>query len=227
MAVAPTFRMIDLAGQRFGRLTVVERTPTHVKGKIKWLCKCDCGETRENFTQALRHGVVKSCGCLKREMATTNGESVSRKVSPEYRAWQDMMQRTDNPKNKHYGDYGGRGIETCERWAEFDNFLADMGRRPSAKYSIDRIDNNQGYSPSNCRWATRAEQNRNRRDNRLITYKGETKCIMDWAVEKGLKWSTLGGRLRRGEPIESALNRPLKMCGRRVTNLRKAANAAV
>jgi len=129
-------------------------------------CHCDCG----NFFRAYRHNVesghTKSCGCLKRKgTRTRHGEASGRTMSAEYRVWVDIKQRCTNPRRKGYQYWGGMGVRICERWLNsFENFLADMGRRPSASHSIDRFPNKHGdYEPGNCRWATRSEQSRNRR----------------------------------------------------------------
>lgn len=124
----------------------------------------------------------------------TVGERKSRK--PEYNVWIGMLHRCANPKRYGYYRYGGRGIRVCERWqASFEDFLADMGPRPSPDHSIDRIDNDGHYEPGNCRWATDAEQRRNRSDNRVLCFRGESRCLTDWAAKLGLTDSTIQYRL--------------------------------
>ncbi len=147
-------------------------------------------------------GATRSCGCLRR----THGLIQTR----EYGAWEGLRNRCNNPTNHAYRRYGGRGIKVCERWDSFENFLADMGPSPDGM-SIDRIDNNGPYSPENCKWSTSKEQNRNRRDNRLITYKGQTKCLAEWAESTGISADTLGVRLDKLDwPIECALTKPVR-----------------
>lgn len=154
-------RLIDLTGQRFTRLTVVERAPNNGK-QPAWLCRCDCGEMTTVQGGNLRDGNVQSCGCLRRP----HGHSWDRgEPSGAYVSWKAMIQRTTNPKRRGYENYGGRGIRVCERWLTFENFLADMGDRPDGK-SLDRIDPDGNYELANCRWATRSEQQRNQRRNR-------------------------------------------------------------
>lgn len=190
----------DLTGQRFGRLVALRITKR--KGKRVWLCQCDCGRLATSQTNQLREGRV-SCGCLRWRGVVKHGEARNGAQSPEYQIWHGMRQRCRDEHCPGYPNYGGRGITICERWADFANFLADMGRRPSPKHSIDRIDNDGPYSPDNCRWATWAEQIRNRRSTRLLTAFGRTQCAKDWAVELGLHPSSFDFHLKRGETIES------------------------
>jgi hypothetical protein len=128
--------------------------------------------------------------------------------APIYDVWSGIVGRCLNPKNQAFKDYGGRGITLCDRWRSFDNFYADMGDRPVGM-SLDRIDNNLGYEPDNCRWATRLEQNRNRRSVRLIEMDGERLPMSEWAARYGLKAATLARRLKKGWAPEEAIKTPL------------------
>lgn len=128
--------------------------------------------------------------------------------SMEYRAWMHMKQRCCNPRHKQYPEYGGRGINVCDRWRNFDAFYEDMGDRPSPKHSLDRRNNDLGYSKDNCRWATRTEQNRNHRGNRVLQFNGKIQCIADWADEMSLPASTIQNRLSRNWSIEDTLTTP-------------------
>jgi hypothetical protein len=147
----------------------------------------------------------------KRGHKPTHGNAFKGKVTKEYSAWVGMHGRCFNPKNHKYADYGGRGITVCDRWRySFENFLADMGRKPSLKHSLGRIDNDGNYEPGNCRWETIAQQTRNRRSNRLLTIHGETLCLTDWAKRYGLPPRTVLARVRDyGWTIERALTTPL------------------
>jgi hypothetical protein len=138
-----------------------------------------------------------------------HGEAWRTSRTCEYSIWQAMVQRCTNPNNKGYLKYGGRGIGVCDRWREYENFLADMGRRPSDSHSLDRINNDKGYEPSNCRWATLIEQANNTRTNKHLTFRGRTQTVADWAREIGIKQNTLVGRIRKGWSVEKALTAPI------------------
>lgn len=124
-------------------------------------------------------------------------------TDPEYRSWQQMRQRCRNPKHHAFARYGTLGI--CERWDDYSNFLADMGRRPTLAHTLDRIDNAKGYSPENCRWATKKEQGRNRADNKLIEFRGKRQTVADWADELGISRNAIYIRLAKGWPVDRAL----------------------
>jgi hypothetical protein len=157
---------LDLTGQRFGHLTVLDKAGTTPAGKTIWHCRCSCGNETSVPAGALRTGNTVSCGCYRRELARmrnfAHGHTVERKPSPEYSSWKAMKGRCFDPNDANYRYYGGRGITVCERWLAFPNFLHDMGLRPEGK-TLDRFDNDKDYRPSNCRWATPAQQSRNRR----------------------------------------------------------------
>ena len=184
----------DLSGQRFGRLIALSEAERSPLGRTQWLCRCDCGNVKVVASRHLKNGATKSCGCWHDEAASINATKHGRYGTRTYTAWSGMLQRCTNPSNRFYSDYGGRGIKVCERWRTFANFLADMGEVPEGM-SIDRIDPNGDYEPSNCRWATAQEQARNRRSNRAVTFNGETKTLAEWAEKLGIGYGTLHSRL--------------------------------
>ena len=196
---------IDLTGQRFGRLVVLRRTGTSGYGQPKWACACECGQATEVFGNSLRSGKSKSCGCLQRDTASTHGAS----STAEFTIWQMMLQRCGNPKHRSFSRYGGRGITVCDRWSSFEHFLADMGERPSPEHTIDRIDNDAGYSPQNCRWATPVEQGGNRSNTVNLTLGDATMDVRQWAISLGMAQSTLKNRLKNGWSVERALTEPV------------------
>jgi hypothetical protein len=165
-------KRIDLTGQRFFRLTVVSFAGVNRRGQALWRVRCDCGTERSVRGDNLRNGTTGSCGCWKAMCATliTLRHGHARRGgsrSPEYRSWQNMLQRCTNPKDQDWKNWGGRGIRVCDRWLHsFENFFVDMGRKPSPAHSIDRSNNDGNYEPGNCCWATAKEQRANRRDSR-------------------------------------------------------------
>lgn len=207
----------DMIGKRVGRLVVVGEGQTYYKPSgqayYKFLCKCDCGNTKMVNGYALRKGLTKSCGCYTKEkagnMARTHGKSDTKL----YTTWVCMRSRCNYKRNKEYKDYGGRGIKVCKEWDEsFDNFCAwAMENGYKEGLSIDRIDVNGNYEPSNCKWATRYEQDRNKRNNVMITYNGETKILRDWEKYLGMSKGTLRQRIKKhGWSIEKAFTTPVK-----------------
>ena len=199
-------RLIDLTSQRFGRLVVVARVENSGDGRARWTCRCDCGTIRIVLSDHLRRGNIRSCGCSRR----THGQTIGRTKSRAFSIWDTMVQRCTNRNRAVWKYYGGRGITVCKRWLEFVNFLTDMGNPPTKKHQLDRIDNNKGYCPSNCRWVTSKTNNRNRRNNRLITYRDQTQCLSALAEEYGINRQALRRRITSGWPMHRALTEPTR-----------------
>lgn len=206
----------EMAGKKFGRWLVAgpyeRRVQPNGKGQLYWLCKCDCGSDRYVSGSHLRRGLSKSCGCLSadttREMSVTHGKS----KSGIYAVWCAMIARCHNPKNQAYQRYGARGIAVCEAWqTSFEAFHADMGDPPTSRHTLDRIDNDKGYSLGNCRWAVRTQQNRNRRDNVILSLNGQSMCISAWEERMGYPPNAIGRRIRDyGWSVERAILTPLR-----------------
>lgn len=209
---AHRYRPLNLAGRIFGKLTVSHPASPAKDGRRRWHCQCSCGSTTAVTVSRLLSGMTRSCGCLIRETlrrtATTHGKS----RTPEHRVWCGIVNRCHNPKEPTYPRYGGRGIKVCRRWREsFMAFLADLGPKPSPKHTLDRKNNDGNYEPRNCRWATRTEQARNKSNNRVLTHKGESLCLAEWAERTGIDCSIIKGRLRLGWSVVDALTRrPVK-----------------
>ena len=201
----------DLTGVKFGRLLALKTNGKDTRKKYLWLCKCDCGNVTTVSSDSLVQGKTKSCGCLHKWSAenahTTHGENRRGKMTPEYGAWSCMKSRCTNPNAKQFKYYGGRGIKICKRWFHsFENFLSDMGRRPSSKHSLDRYPNINGdYKPSNCRWATKKEQSEGRRNVILIEFDGKRMILRDWARHLNIKYPALLAMYHTGKPFEKII----------------------
>lgn len=188
-------KIVDLTGQRFGRLIVVGQAGRKYSN-VSWLCKCDCGAEIKLVGYSLKRGTTKSCGCLKKEFATEYAKKHGMTGTAEYISWTQMLARCRNENNDAYPRYGGRGIKICGRWLEsFENFYTDMGERPNKEYSLDRIENNSNYEPDNCRWATPTEQANNTRENIYLLFEGEKLTISEWERKQKMKRGTLWNRL--------------------------------
>ncbi len=207
--------LIDIReGVVFGGLTVIGREPrTATPSRPRFKCRCECGSIVIVAGGHLSSGNTRSCGCYRaranRERSTTHGHHPAGHPSPTYTTWANMRSRCGNPASQYYRIYGGRGISVCEQWASFAVFLADMGEKPSG-CSIDRIDNERGYEPSNCRWATAKEQGRNKRNNRIIAHNGESLTLSDWAERTGTMVATIANRIDAlGWSIADAITIPV------------------
>lgn len=198
-------RPVNIAGKTYGRLKAVSRTGSK-NGKSEWLFECVCGEKRELIASRVISGGTKSCGCLKSESSrATSIKNIKHGETGAltYNSWIAMRNRCDNTNHKDRASYGGRGIGYAAEWSDYRKFKDDMGERPSKDYTLDRIDVDKGYSKSNCRWATRHQQSRNRRDNAKFTFKGKTLCATDWAKELGICHSSFIDRALAGKTGES------------------------
>ncbi len=200
---------VDITGRRYGRLVAMERMTYKENNSYVWKCKCDCGNEFLVPRSRLTTKNTQSCGCMYRKVG---GASVkTHKLHREFCILRQMIRRCTNPKSHAYASYGGRGIRVCKRWMQsFDNFISDMGPRPSRKHSIERVDNNGNYNPKNCRWALSLEQQQNTRYNKNITYEGRTMCIAAWARELGMNVRTLTARLRHKKwSVKAAFENPI------------------
>jgi hypothetical protein len=192
-----------------GRLTVLYELPRGGRGQRAVRCKCSCGSVVDIALESIRKRRTFSCGCLQRELSSARVRTHGKSETSEYRIWVQMKDRCSNPKIRNYPKYGGRGITVCERWKDsFESFYSDMGPRPSLEHSIDRINNDGNYEPGNCRWSTRLEQARNRRNSFRVTYDGVTMSLQMWSEETGIHWKTMRHRLQRGWSTKAALFTP-------------------
>ena len=190
-------KKIGLVGRRFGRLVVISEQSRNKWGQVIWECLCDCGNKTTPLGMSLKNGNTKSCGCLSKDVPHHITHGMSR--TPIYRVWASIIGRCYSKTHTSYINYGGRGITVCGRWMQFENFYADMGERPKG-LTIERIDNGKGYYPDNCKWATRKDQARNTRRNRLVSYGGKKQCLIEWAEELGISQYALKYRLDRYPP---------------------------
>lgn len=197
---------INLAGSSFGRWTVIKYA-----GFYRWFCRCRCGEERIVRGGDLRSGDSTSCGCFQKEFAREQETIHGLEKTSEYRTWINMRIRCHS-NDSHYG---GRGITVCERWQNsFQNFIRDIGRRPSDYHTLERIDNNGNYEPGNCRWATKKEQANNRRSNRYLTHNGVTLTMSQWSDKTGITKTAIASRIHRGWDIARVLSVPTRVTKR-------------
>jgi len=199
--------------ETFGRLKTIGPTFAIHDGKqhrSHQECLCECGNRKIIRVGSLRSGKTQSCGCLQTAAMIARNTTHGMQKTSEYRSWQAMKRRCDNPNCKDYPDYGARGIGYCERWKKFENFFADMGEKPSPKHSIDRERNAENYCPENCRWSTNQEQANNRRSNRLVTIGDKTDTLTNWARHYKMKIRTVHDRVGAGWDPVRALTTPPK-----------------
>lgn len=206
----------DLIGQRFGKLIVTEYAfykKVSNSRKHFWRVICDCGVekiVRESHLLAKTKATI-SCGCYRDAAIGIRCKTHGLTKTKTYKVWQAMVHRCTYSSNAHYKNYGGRGITVCDRWlTSIESFIEDMGEAPE-NLMLDRIDGEKGYYKENCRWATRTEQNRNKRDNRYLTINGETKLMLDWSRESGIKFATIYHRIKRGWTADKAVKTPARL----------------
>lgn len=186
-----------MVGNKFGMITVTEKTDKYSGTHRLWLCSCECGGTAFATMSDLRSGRRRSCGCLKKTARVTNGAHVGGKRMPEYGIWASMKERCSNPNQKSYARYGGRGIRVCPEWQDFSQFIRDMGPRPSSEHTIERENNDGNYEPSNCRWEPMSVQANNKSTSVIITIESERLSLTQWSRRAGINQMTIRYRARR------------------------------
>ncbi len=201
--------LVDLAGQRFGALVVVKHAG-RVRHTAAWLCRCDCGQEVVKAGDRLRQGRVRTCGFNGHRWWQHKPRTFAQLHALEHSSWDNMRRRCLDKKSEHYKNYGARGITVWSGWDSFEQFFKDMGKRPSRKHSIERINNEGNYEPSNCRWATNVEQARNRRDTIYVEYQGKRMLLIDVVASLGLSRAVVAGRLKMGWSLENALTLPVR-----------------
>ena len=198
-----TQKAIQMVGNKYNRLTVVAELDRNNHNQRVFKCECECGNEVTAIGSDLRYNHTMSCGCYNSDRLTKHGMA----GTSVYKIWSAIHQRCTNKDNSNYHNYGGRGITICDEWLKFEGFYKDMGEANGL--TIDRIDNNKGYSKDNCRWATRKEQANNLRSNVLITYKGETKTVGEWADITGMNIDTLRRRVYDGWGADRVIEEPV------------------
>ncbi len=214
-------RAYDLAGQRFGKLVVLERAGLSSRKSVLWRCRCDCGNECLQISNILVKNRIVGCGCGQGNPThghtRRNGKTTGSRSSPTFISWTAMLSRCNAPSNASYGSHGARGVVVCDRWqfgengvSGFECFLADMGERPSRAHTVDRYPDNDGdYEPDNCRWATKRQQANNRRDNWVVVYQGRSMSLTELTRETGLGRHMLSYRLGTlGMSLEDAIAKP-------------------
>lgn len=195
---------LNLVGQKFGRLTVIERAENDKKGNTRWLCSCSCGGKTTVGVYHLTRGKIQSCGCIKKEMLSNRDNAHHKAGTRLYSIWAGIKERCFNSNHKNYDRYKGRGITMCDEWKDdfmsFYNWAIKNGYKNGL--TIERINNDGNYSPANCRWATREEQANNTSRNHFIVFNGEKHTIADWAKKFDIDYKRLNNRINSGLPLE-------------------------
>jgi len=202
-------------GDKFGELTFIEED-FHKEENIghrtyrKAVIECFCGKRFITRISGVKNGKCKSCGCVRKNKSLKRFTTHNMSGTSEYSSWESMKGRCLNPNRREYKNYGGRGIKICDEWLSFDGFFKDIGKKPSKLHSLERIENDRGYYKENCKWATKHEQERNKRTNIYLTYNGEKLILNDLSKKVGLHQQTIIARVRKGLSVENAVNKPYK-----------------
>lgn len=204
-------KSINLIGKRFGRLVVIEEAGRDKFGEVQWLCRCDCGNSKTSSGSRLRKGKCTSCGCYQKEAIVRAKKKHGMFGTRIYNIWSSMLQRCTNPNNAKFKNYGGRGISVCDDWSNsFEAFYEwSMSNGYADNLTIDRIDVNGNYEPSNCRWIGMIDQENNRTNNVLITIGGVTKTRTEWCRINGIRPQTACQRIRYGWNEIDAVTMPV------------------
>lgn len=198
---------IDLTGNKFNSLLVLGKGSRSNDNRIRWRCRCDCGNETLVPTSHLKNGNTKSCGCLRKRIASNMFLKHGHSNDSTYKSWQAMKNRCTNSFTPDYKYYGGRGIKLDNSWYNFQNFIKDMGEKPTPQHTIERIDNNKGYNKQNCKWATRLEQAQNTSFNRKFIFNGENLTMSEIARRTNIPYDTLRFRInRQNMSIETAIS---------------------
>lgn len=198
-------KLIDITGQKYGMLT-----PVKYLGKSQWLCKCECGNLSVHSSVHLKHGDVKSCGCMTEVWREKSRGFHQESKTRLYNIWSSMKQRCYNPKNQGYKWYGARGIKVCDEWMDYLGFRDwALSSGYSDDLTLDRLDSDKEYCPGNCRWATYAEQENNKRNNKYIEFDGKRLTYSQWARETGLSKEAIRRRMLSGWSAEDCLTTPI------------------
>jgi hypothetical protein len=203
--------MEDLTGKKFNRFKVIEFHHVDKYGAPMWMCLCDCGNKKVVRGSNLMSGHSKSCGCFQKDMVSKTMKKHGDSFTRLYGIWTDMRHRCRNKNIKSWESYGGKGIKVCKEWRKsylsFKKWALENGYNDNL--TIDRIDVEDDYKPSNCRWATKKQQSNNRSNNRIIKYQGKELTLKQWSELKGIAPKTLAGRLDRGWSVKMSLEKPV------------------
>lgn len=204
----------NVKGGKFGMLSAINPVSSNHRG-VYWLFYCECGNYVEkqivNINRSIKGGYTPSCGCLTSQLRSGASRRHGMTDHPVWLAWKCMLERCERTSHLSWDNYGGRGISVCSEWHVFENFFKDMGKEWRPTLSLDRIDNNGSYAPDNCRWATRKQQGRNKRNNIIISANGKTMTLPEWAEQIGISKRTLYSRKYSGWADDRIINQPKRV----------------